>query len=147
MIRKFDPITEDVLKCVEDFWGFMLPKDYRNYLLAYTGDIPSNLDFNFKGQKNGSTLSCLYGFYSGYENILKSAEEMGHRYPTNLLPIGDDVCGNRILLSVQGSDRGKVYFWDHESEVDEGEKPNYSNVTLISDSFTDFIQSFYDYNS
>ena len=45
-----------------------------------------------------------------------------------------------IQFLVKNADRGKIYFWDHEMEADEGETPNYSNLTLIADSFDEFIE-------
>ncbi|EAQ3100638.1 SMI1/KNR4 family protein, partial [Salmonella enterica] len=34
--------------------------------------------------------------------------------------------------------------WDHEVEVDEGETPDMSNVYLINESFSDFINNLYE---
>lgn len=61
------------------------------------------------------------------------------RIPPNLLPIAHDPFGNLICLSVAGQDRGKVYFWDHEVEVREGEIPSYRNVSFIADNFESFL--------
>lgn len=49
--------------------------------------------------------------------------------------------GNLILLSLKNADRGKIYFWDHEMEANEGEIPDYSNLTLIANSFEECITS------
>ena len=55
------------------------------------------------------------------------------RISRNFLVIGCDPGGNQICLSAAGEDSGKVYFWDHEDEVDEGEEPDYENVYLIAE--------------
>jgi hypothetical protein len=47
-----------------------------------------------------------------------------------------------ICISIQGDDYGKVYFWDHNWEVTEGE-PDYSNVHPLADSFTEFLGKLY----
>ena len=39
----------------------------------------------------------------------------------------------------------RIYFWDHELEVDEGETPNIDNVYYINQSFTKFINDLYLY--
>jgi hypothetical protein len=53
-----------------------------------------------------------------------------------MISLARDQCGNLILLSVKGSDRGMIYCWDHEREV---EPANYNNLSVISDSFDEFI--------
>lgn len=73
-------------------------------------------------------------------NLLEKLKTYSARIPDNMFPIANDDLGNLILV-VKRPERGKVYFWDHEMEVAEGEIPDYSNLTLISDSFDDFINS------
>lgn len=145
MKEHFGPLNSSVLSSIEEYWGFGLPKDYRGFLLNFNGGIPdtSNACFLFTHQREGSVISNFYGLTKGSYNILKAYQDVGSRYPKNMLPVGDDVFGNRILLSVKGNDRGKVYFWDHEYEAEENTKPSYNNLTLIADSFKDFIKSLY----
>jgi len=55
----------------------------------------------------------------------------------------DDPFGNAICLGIAEKYRGRVYFWDHENEPDEelwdGEVDTAGNITLIANSFTDFV--------
>jgi len=55
----------------------------------------------------------------------------------------DDPFGNAICLGVSGNHRGKVYFWDHESEPDpdewDGRVETAGNVQLLADSFAAFV--------
>jgi hypothetical protein len=64
-----------------------------------------------------------------------------------MFPISYDSFGNLILIAIKNADRGKIYFWDHEMEADpnQGEVPDYSNLTLIADSFDEFINSLHDF--
>lgn len=145
MEKHYDPLNEKFLSCIEEFWEFGLPKDYKAFLLKFNGGIPKRSVFNFKGKKGqGSIVDSFYGFTRGNDNILRVSKDIGSRYPANMLPIADDVYGNRILISVKSADRGKVYFWDHELEVPDGETPDYSNLTLIANSFDDFINSLHE---
>ncbi|MGL4426213.1 MAG: SMI1/KNR4 family protein [Alphaproteobacteria bacterium] len=143
MEKHYGPLENDVLNTVEQFWGFKIPQNYRNFILVYNGGVPEKTFFLFKGRENGSILTHFFGFTSKGDNILIVAKDMGKRYMNSMLPIADDACGNRILLSVKGPDRGKIYFWDHEMEADtdNGETPDYSNLTLVADSFDEFIQN------
>jgi hypothetical protein len=50
-----------------------------------------------------------------------------------------DQAGNVIVLSVAGSAKGKVYFWDHELEAPEGELQSSENVHPVADSFQSFL--------
>lgn len=137
-------ISDNVLKAIEEMWEFSLPKDYRNFILHYNGGTPQNKMFKFKKLEGGSCLTLFFGLIKDFNNnILLKQKYSGERVPENCMPISRDVYGNLILLSVKGSDRGKIYFWDHEREADEGEIPNYSNLTLIADSFEEFINGLY----
>ena len=135
-------LDKKFLECVEQYWGFGLPKDYKKFILAHNGGEPKYRVFDFKDVSDGSCLAEFYGFVKNYStNILLHQKQFSDRYPDNMLPIADDCYGNRILLSVKGSDYGKVYFWDHEMEADpdQGEVPSYDNLTLIADSFEEFV--------
>lgn len=136
-------LNEDILKVFEKQWGFGIPGGYRKFLLEFNGGYTEKTFFNFKNSNNGSALHGLFGIRCDSNLSLLSYKCEDERYPTNTIPIGNDVCGNRILLSVKGADRGKVYFWDHEREADtdKGEVADYSNLTLIADSFEEFINS------
>jgi SMI1-KNR4 cell-wall len=133
---------EDFLKVIEQFWSFKLPKDYRNFLLNYDGNVPKRNIFSMKDASNASVVhNFFYLVPDRHLNLLINSVAYSDRVPSNMLVIGDDPCGNKILLSVKMADRGKVYFWDHEREAGEGEKPDYSNLTLIADSFEEFINN------
>ncbi len=76
-----------------------------------------------------------------YSDLRHHVNVFRDRVPANLLPIARDPGGNLICLSIAGSDRGKVYFWDHEEEAEEGETPGYDNVYFVADSFDDLLHN------
>ncbi|AIK96204.1 SMI1/KNR4 family protein [Candidatus Odyssella acanthamoebae] len=138
-----DTINETILEALEQVWKFNLPTAYRNFILKYNGGSPQPSRFFFKeSPSNGSYVDYLFGIRKGFnQNLLMSMNLYSGRIPANMLPIGEDPGSNLILLSVKGPDRGKIYFWDHDLEADpaQGETPDYSNLTLIADSFDEFI--------
>lgn len=138
-------LSNEILKSLEMYWGFSLPKDYRGFLLRHNGGEPEFDYFNFKEDKNdGSGVRFFLGIYPDeYRNLLQFLKDYKDRLPSNIFPIAYDSLGNLICISVKGPDRGKVYFWDHELEADsnQGESPSYDNLTLIADSFDEFINS------
>ncbi|MGL5784970.1 MAG: SMI1/KNR4 family protein, partial [Alphaproteobacteria bacterium] len=94
--------------------------------------------------KRGSLVHFFLGIIPKKQaNLLFIMNMYLERIPLNTIPIANDQNGNLVLLSVKGSDRGKIYFWDHEMEADtdHGETPDYSNLTLVADSFDEFIQN------
>lgn len=65
------------------------------------------------------------------------------RMPDHLIPIAFDPFGNLVCLSIRRNDRGAVYFWDHEGEalVVGAKQPYYGNLSLVADSFNEFLNS------
>ena len=131
-------INQDVLNCVENYFNIKLPESYRQYLLEVNGGMGKRNIFLFPNTcNNGSSISHWYGIRSDpHFSLLQEMYDRGVRYPEHFISICEDVFGNKLLLSLKGPDYGKIYFWDHEQETD---TPDYSNLTLIADSFDEFI--------
>lgn len=142
-------LTSKDIKRFEKQRGVTLPDDYRAFLLKSNGGYPDvDVAFSFRegGRPSDSVLSQFYPLDKGSEDSnLDEVYEMfveAGRMPPNLVPIGDDAFGNQICLSVAGKDAGAVYFWDHEREPDPARKPVvFRNLSLIADSFSDFLAS------
>ena len=49
--------------------------------------------------------------------------------PDELVSIGCGSGGDQICISVKGNNYGKVYFWNHDWECEEGEEP-YNNKII-----------------
>jgi hypothetical protein len=63
------------------------------------------------------------------------------RVPNTLLPVARDPGGNLLCLQLSEQDYGKVYFWDHEDEVAEGETPGFDNVYFVAASFDELLNN------
>lgn len=83
-----------------------------------------------KKEKNQS--SDIFYFFNLYRD----------RVPKRYLPIAYDVGGNLILINL-GSGDAKIFFWDHELEVNEGEEPTLENIYYLADSINDFLSSLF----
>ena len=147
MTNTHGPLDENCLRALEQIWYFQLPKDYRNFLLKYNGGWPRKDTFNFYGKKDdGSSIHAFFGIYKDDNyNLLNKVNDIGDRHTNDSFPIASDDYGNRICITVKGPNRGKVYFWDHEMEANpsENEVPDYSNMTLIANTFTEFLNGLY----
>jgi hypothetical protein len=149
MEKVYKNLNESVLSAIEEFWGFGLPKSYRKFLLETNGGIPSNGYFYFYKKKDRSFITSFFGVVKDFNNnILIKEKYANNRVPGNMLPIGRDVYGNLILISVKNKDRGKIYFWDHEMEAntEAGEIADYRNLILISDSFDEFMNGLHSFD-
>jgi hypothetical protein len=122
-----------------------LPSDYATFLRQHNGGSPEHSVFPIRGFSldNRGVLAFFFGVKQG-DTLDLADNAQGtfcNRVPRDLLPIGADVFGNLICLAVSGPNRGKVYWWFHEEEADEGEPPTYDNVYFVADSFNDLLNA------
>ena len=139
--KKHEPLKMEDLKYFEHK-NIEIPDDYRNFLIQYNGGRPENDCIDFKDSHQGTMLKSIFGFTKDEYGSLEDANIMyKERIPKNTIVIADDAGGNRIIMSISGDDYGKIYFWDHNMEADDEEEPDYSNLTLVADSFDEFINN------
>jgi cell wall assembly regulator SMI1 len=121
--------------------GISLPDDYKAFLLKHNGGEPNVSKFKTKDSKVESYVSFFLPITSMVEdNLLEEIEGITHagQIPANLIPIASDPADNRIVLSVDGDDCGKVYYWAWDEEV-EDHVASYKRMRLIAESFSDFL--------
>lgn len=140
------PLSEDELKKLEAETS-PLPQDYRQFLLQYNGGNIAPDCFNSVKGESVSAIRSFLGIHNDQtRSLYHYLETYENRLPKRFLPIAFDAFGNLICLSLEGADRGAVYFWDHELEADEDESPETAeNITLLSSSFSAFLQSLYEF--
>jgi len=126
----------------------ILPAEYKAFLLTSNGGMPTPDGFEIPGfHGEGSTVLTFYGIHEdpdyGLDSMLDSYDE---RIPVDLIPIACDAFGNNICLGWKGKRRGKIYFWDHENELDENGnfRQDYANVYLVANSLQEFLDSLKD---
>lgn len=133
--------TRDDLEKIFSTLNIRPPEDYLEFLIKTNGGKPE--DGTVKTKNHRKELVVKF-FYSAKSKIDEVEVEYGStlyagRIPSGMLPIAHDPAGNIFLLGCQ-ENLGQVYFWDHEGEVEEWEQPYFGNMSLISNSFSDFIQ-------
>ena len=139
------PTSEMELAQFEDKLNRRLPEDYRQFLLKHNGGEPHPSTFFISQGQGEDDIRHFLGMSEMKEYSLVHYHEIySGRIPQNLLPIAPDYFSNLVCLSIDGADRGSVYFWDHDWEVVEGE-PDYSNVQLLAEGFDDFLERLYTY--
>lgn len=137
------PIQESDISRIERLFNITLPQDYRQFLLRYNGGRPEPSVFRIKNYYNSDNMAVIdtfLGISNGQEDSLEEyIKTYRDRMPKNIIPIAYDPGGNIIAISVSGNDQGYIYFWEHESEADEGDTPSYDNLYLIDENMTSFI--------
>jgi len=140
------PTSDEAIKTIEEKFGIALPVEYRNFLLSHNGGRVTPAVFRFKKQSGKYADSCVDWFlaiydgeFDNFESYFETYKLDQQRLPPELVPIAHDPGGNLICISVSGSQKGAVFFWDHENECDIGETPTFANVHLIADSFSMFL--------
>ncbi len=130
---------------IEQMLGLKLPNQYREHLLKYNGGQcePNIFIFNENGKLSDSCIDWFLAIYEGeYDNLNRYIIEYkieNKRLPEMVLPIAHDPGGNLICISCSGEDYGKVYFWDHEREMDAS--IGFSNLFFVANSFNEFIDN------
>ena len=138
------PLTERDIAAIEREFGVSLPGDYRAFLRKHNGGSPSPDAFPIfrDSADTHGILNRFLGISPGdYDDMLAVRKVFQERVPPDLLPIACDPGGNLICLAVAGTNRRRIYFWDHEEEADEGEPPTYDNVYFVAESFTDLLNN------
>jgi hypothetical protein len=122
------------------------PTEYKEFLLKSNGGTPTLNEFaipGFHGQE--SALNYFYGVHDGPKltRLDWACEVHKDRIPPDLFSIATDAFGNEVCLGWKGKRRGKVYFWDHEDELDENGRgrTDYANVYLVANSLGEFLDN------
>lgn len=142
-ITKSGPtVSESAINTLELTLEHSLPPQYREFLLEFNGGEPETNVFPVDELGEGGVIE-FFGIREGSVpgDIAFERSRMAGRVPSGLLPIAEAEGGNLVCVSLQGQDRGTVYFWDHEEEADEDVESTYCNLHVIGSSFRDFWNS------
>jgi hypothetical protein len=148
IINSHPPVTDQNIRDCEHEIARAIPEPYRSFLLRHNGGEPRPEFFEWideDGVKLGSYVRSFFGIHGQGWDTLDSLAYCNETYlkrervPLDLFPVAADGGSNLILLGAHGERKGKVYFWDHNWEADDGEPPTYRNVHPLADSFEAFL--------
>jgi hypothetical protein len=146
------PLVPEDLAAFEREIGHALPEDYRAFLETCNGGYAGGR-FWFRGptpedESADAGVNDFGGLRDdhGYLSLREARETYQgeeDRIPRSLIWIADDPFGNAICLGLDGLERGRIYFWDHENEPDpdewDGEVDTAGNLQLLAESFSEFV--------
>ena len=131
------PITDKEVAQLEEQIGCRLPDEYRTFMLKNNGGRPNKSIFKYKEANTlcGSTIKMFFSIGKGEHTIEKARRIYEGRIPDIVLPIASDSFGNIVCIGLQGRNRGKMYFWDHELEL-----MRWNLNPIICTDFKDFLK-------
>ncbi|MPQ31648.1 SMI1/KNR4 family protein [Clostridium estertheticum] len=133
-----------------------IPEEYRKFILKY-GGLSFEEDMCFRPieksrwtQENSMQgFDYFYGLDGDNLDIRKKRNIYLDRMPNSIIPIAECPGGNQLCLGVELNNYGKIYFWDHENELEAKKMLGFNklteinsywdNVFLVSESFSNFI--------
>lgn len=129
--KQFHPLSSSDIKSIEHASTGKIPDDYRVFLQKFGGIkiLSASVLIVSDSGKEFDNLDILFGGpFEEDESIVHNIEIYRDRIPGTLIPIGEH-WGNLICIGVKGKNTGKVFYWDHETEVAE----------LVARDFTSFV--------
>jgi SMI1 / KNR4 family (SUKH-1) len=144
---RYLPLSESDLSSLEQHLGCRLPSPYRDFITRYGQSVfDHEIRVCVEGCSRRPVIDLFFGSRRDPQykwdptSLSANIEIFRGRMPNALIPIGES--GNDLLcLGICGSDRGKVFLWERDGEISEGEgeAAKYRNVCLLADSFGEFI--------
>lgn len=127
--------------------NILIPDPYRAFLLKQNG---GNM-----GNKNTFKVPKMYGEFGFHEffgiheglgglDYIQTTYTKRKRFPAHYFAIASDVAGNLILMGQDEKKFGQIFFWYHEGEVSENEKPWEKNIYKIAKDFNSFMDNLYE---
>lgn len=81
---------------------------------------------------------------SGDLSMTRALETWAGRYPDGYVPIARCEGSNLLLMATGDEHAGRVVYWDHDGEADDGEPARTDNLTPVADSFQALIEALTD---
>jgi hypothetical protein len=144
IIKKNELINESDIQEFEKTIKATLPLEYRKFLLEFNGGQPELYIFPENKELYAMAVNTLYGLKAtkSYDDLEKIYEIFDGRIMNSFIAIGDEPGGDQFCLGIAGVFRDKIYFWDHNREIDEWEFVENKlpeNMYFLADSFDTFI--------
>jgi len=125
----------------ESRFGLQFPDEYRRFLIAYNGSIPTPKRFETEDGKVDSMVVRFFSMYDPEDDALEDEYTditLDGEISSNLLPIAIDPLEDRIVISLSGDNTGAVSDWNWGEEPDPS-TCSYRYMRRIASSFDAFL--------
>ena len=145
--NKYGEIALVLLERFEKRIGAKLPEQYREFLICHNGGTPVPSSFVISRKKGEDSIQQFYGLNYGptYQRLNELYDLYVDRIPSYVIPIGNDDFGNNICIGIKGKNKGKVFFSEYYIQGGILKRLLLGGVTLISDSFNEFLNSLFEW--
>ncbi len=144
-ITSWGTTNEEIVAAFEQKIGFLLPNDYRRFLLENNGAKANRQVFFVKELGQDVMLDVFFGIAHQSRSLTLDhwLQEFGDEIDEQSLLIGSDPGGRFLLYVTSGEDKG-IYYWDDthffpQSSEEEGD------TYYVAGSFAEFCSSLKDY--
>lgn len=116
---------------------YTLPDDFRAFLLEHNGAVFADEQLPVLEPGTDQRLCEIYGLHGGPDHLRLDDLRKGFStmLPPHWLGFAADPYGNYFAMSLDGADRGAIYFLDHEA-LD----PPPSDLPVLATSFEDLVR-------
>lgn len=146
------PATMADILAIEQQYGFTLPDDYKQHMLACNGGFPQRRTFveiDPDGDQIERDVNNFYSVRYGVSTLERTLELLADQIHSDLVPFANDAGDDQFLLSVGPQDYGSVYYIgfefytpsddDDDEDTDEAPLDYGSGVHFLAPSFTAFL--------
>ncbi len=135
-------LIETELDEFEASLGYGLPSEYREFLLTHNGPLVEPISFWItEGECTGQIEDYFFGLHDGPTTNFKNWYlDNPSKFPADCLPIAHDGMGNFTCIGLGGTERGRILFFDHESNWGES---SLEDLEPVADSFGEFISGLF----
>jgi hypothetical protein len=131
------PLRDADVDAFEAKYGLELPSSFRAFLLATNGGRPERDLFALRGLP-GNPVGRIH-FFFGLNDAVESCnldwnlDVFQDRIPAGLIPIATTEGADKVCLSVDGMNIGRVFYWDAHAGMD--------SVHLLAEDLNTFVTS------
>ncbi len=123
--------------------GSRLPGDYKDFLMKDEKTWRDADRFECKLRSGGrwkGRIDYLFKFSeTPWDDLEGQNREAKDAIPAKTLAIADAANDDKLLMSLNRKDHGKIYFWDHNEKAPEDEPPARDNLYPVADSFSGLL--------
>lgn len=146
IIESGPTLTGEDIAAWEQRTSQRVPEPYREFLMVHNGGYPDPADFTIEGKEGEPDMVGAVDRFLGvgvaeYGSLDYYLHVYQDRLPSDFFPIASDPGGNIICMGTSREDAGKIFFWDHEEESEEGEPPTRKNSYFVADSLDALLRS------
>lgn len=135
VVKAYAPPGLQEIARFEQSMGFVLPPDYRSFLVRFGGGVPNNTKFGLTGNAQELLVNRFFSFSDRRNGVVSCTQAFRDEMPDGFVVIGEEQGGALLLLGCGESNHG-VFLWDHTRSLEcSTESENTFEVASSFDSF------------